>query len=107
MSIPENETFEAALERFVVTVQAFLQDHAAASDTVVLSVIRGATYTMIVRQGYWGRAAFCFINNSNGDVLRSGSWKGPAEGATKSRNKGNIYEELSGYNITPYGAAYG
>jgi len=44
-------------------------------------------------------SAFCFIDRSNGDVLRTASWKSPAKGA-----RGNIFKSPEGYGVGQYGA---
>jgi hypothetical protein len=48
-----------------------------------------------------GGSAFCFLDRSNGDVLKSASWRAPAKTA-----RGNIHAGPSGYGLTRYGAAY-
>ncbi len=48
-----------------------------------------------------GRSAYCFVDRSNGTILKTAGWKGPAKGA-----RGNIYaaDPLAGVGM--YGAAY-
>lgn len=48
------------------------------------------------------RRVHCFIDRTNGDVLKAASWKAPAK-----RARGNIFNPDHGMNaLTPYGAAY-
>ena len=49
-----------------------------------------------------GRCVYCFVDTTNGDVLKSASWKGPAKGA-----RGNIYSKHHGLEgVTAYGGCY-
>jgi hypothetical protein len=47
------------------------------------------------------RSVYCFLNRTNGDILKSASWKAPAKHA-----RGNV--NTPGYQtcLTEYGAAY-
>jgi hypothetical protein len=40
---------------------------------------------------------YCFVDKSNGDILRAATWKAPAKIA-----RGNIYQDFKDA-ITPYG----
>ena len=61
------------------------------------SVNSGKKYDRIVSDGW----AFCFINKSNGDILKAASWKAPAKHA-----RGNIFNENPLLGTTVYGATY-
>lgn len=62
----------------------------------------GPKYIRVVtKDGGQGRSAFCFIDRSNGDVLKTASWKSPAKGA-----RGNIFKGPEGYGVGQYGANY-
>lgn len=53
-------------------------------------------------EAHGGRSAFCFIDPSNGDILKSASWKAPAKHA-----RGNIHTPTHGVeHLGPYGAQY-
>lgn len=98
------ETFDAALHRFITTVQAFLDDHhiKAGIKGPVLSIDAGRKYHRIVRTEGSGRSVYCFIDISTGDVLKAAGWKAPAKGV-----RGSIYSsDIIGYGVTPYGAVY-
>ena len=59
-------------------------------------------YVKITIDSLHQMSVYCFIDSTNGDILKAASWKAPAKTA-----RGNIYDEdsiLAG--ITPYGAAY-
>jgi hypothetical protein len=48
------------------------------------------------------RSVYCFVDKTNGNILKSASWKAPAKHA-----RGNIFSENNGLeNMGPYGAAY-
>jgi hypothetical protein len=47
------------------------------------------------------KSVYCFVDKTNGDILKAASWKAPAKHA-----RGNIYEPAKGYGIGQYGANY-
>ena len=54
-----------------------------------------------IRISYRG-SAFCFVDMTNGDVLKCAGWKAPAKGA-----RGNIFDEWNGLKrMTAYGVEY-
>lgn len=70
----------------------------------VLTYTEGKKFIRIVEQNMKGenQSVFCFIDKTNGDVLKSAGWKVPAKGA-----RGNIFDEHNGLGrITPYGTEY-
>jgi hypothetical protein len=105
---PEAPTFEAALASFVSGAQAIMDEHKAKHfpniPRDVLTVSMGRRYAKIVRTSECGnhRSVHCFVDRTNGDVLKAASWKAPAKHA-----RGNIYREDNGTgSMSPYGAAY-
>ena len=63
----------------------------------------GPRYIRVVKNaiGAGGRAAHCFVDKSNGDVLKTGGWKGPAK--TKQA-RGNIFDASNGLaNVEAHG----
>lgn len=102
-----NETFEAALDRFVATVQAVVNDHYAqnlpgSTPDRILVDPNGQKYVRIVRATGLGRAAYCFVERATGAVLKCDGWKRPAKGV-----RGSIYAaDYQGYGVTVYGAVY-
>lgn len=96
--------FETVLARWLILAQElvttnFVRQYPALVEFVpVLSIDpKGLKYVRIVSDG----SAFCFVDKSNGDILKSASWKAPAKGA-----RGNIYAQNPIAGITPYGAEY-
>lgn len=58
----------------------------------------GSRYVKVVRNG----SAHCFVDISNGDVLKSASWNAPAKKA-----RGNIFNSDNGLSgMDHYGAKY-
>jgi len=77
---------------------------------VKLEVEAGPRYMRIVRKdtqhGVWQKGfacgAHCFVDRTNGDVLKAASWKTPAKGA-----RGNIFDAHNGLGrMGPYGTHY-
>jgi len=63
-----------------------------------MSFKQGSRYIKIIRGG----SVHCFVDRTNGDVLKSASWKAPAKHA-----RGNIFNIDNGLDcMGPYGAAY-
>lgn len=57
-------------------------------DTDTIELQHGRKYIRVVRQGY-SRSVYCFIDTTNGNILKSASWKQPANKGIR----GNIFEE--------------
>ena len=98
-------TIAAALVQFVAFAQSIIDDHMAKHFPMlgrpVLSVDPGRRYARIVRTDN-GRSVHCFVDLTNGDILKSASWKAPAKIA-----RGNILDPATyGAAVGPYGAAY-
>lgn len=69
----------------------------------VLDVEIGSRYARVVRVGRAQRSAHCFIDLTNGDVLKSASWKAPE----KKNPRGNLNDAHKGLRLMgPYGTAY-
>lgn len=98
---------QTALKNFVEKAQGmidkYMQDHFALNPRKVLTVDPGRRYARIVVQseGCNDRSVYCFVDLTNGNVLKSESWKKPAKHA-----RGNIFDADPIKNIGPYGANY-
>lgn len=97
----EQDTIER-LESFVAGCNKIVREHNEKNfpnlehDEIYYKL--GKRYAKLFYTG----SVFCFVDMTNGDVLKSASWKTPAKGA-----RGNIFDEHNGLaRITPYGAAY-
>lgn len=103
----ETITFEAALESFINGCQK-LTDDAELAFTTKIETMPGRKYIRVVRADYTdtgetiSRSAYCFIDTTNGNVLKAAGWKAPAKGA-----RGNIYDAYNGLNRMSWtGAGY-
>lgn len=67
----------------------------------------GTKYAKIIsgRADSIGGSAYCFIDLSNGDILKAASWKAPAAHARGNIRVGNASNWWNGA-LGPYGAAY-
>lgn len=60
---------------------------------------KGKRYVKIIEDG---GSVFCFVDATNGDVLKAASWSAPAKGA-----RGNIFDNDHGLGrMGPYGPEY-
>ena len=70
----------------------------------VFSMTHGKRYTKVIRtdsRGYGG-SVHCFVDRTNGDVLKAASWKAPAKHA-----RGNVFDERNGLGrMGEYGPEY-
>lgn len=102
------EKFDIALRVFVEGCQNIHTDYMAcefpnmAPDEITSKI--GKRYAKIIRTHVAnnGRSVHCFVDITNGDVLKAASWKAPAKHA-----RGNIFDEHDGLkNMNEYGPAY-
>lgn len=90
--------FELKLNSFVSGVTDLLTKHQQKLNFFrEIKVVSGRRYEKIVVGG----SAFCFIDKTNGDVLKPASYSAPAKIA-----RGNIFDSHNGLkHITVYGPA--
>ena len=107
--------YDKALENFISEAQAIVNEYCERNGfshpSRISTDFPGKKYTRIIitRVGSDGRelesqrSAYCFINQENGDILKTASWKSPV---TKNP-RGNIYkpESIRGA-VGAHGAAY-
>ena len=96
------------LVKFKTTVQGMQTDHytknfplSYAQHTPVIDFTTGRKFARVHRQERGSRNVYCFIDLSNGDILKSASWKAPAK-----HPRGNIFNDNSLQGCTVYGAEY-
>lgn len=95
------QDFNKSLATFVSKSQALIDESGGRSSTV-LEFENGKRYVKVWSGSQGNRSVWCFIDKTNGDVLKAASWKAPAKHA-----RGNIYDPDNGMkNITIYGPAY-
>jgi hypothetical protein len=98
---------QAKLEAFVKAAQAVVDAHYAANfpnQGQRLTVEMGKRYARIVKTSTGlgaSRSAYCFVDMTNGDVLKAASWKVPAKGARGSILAANVVA-----GVTAHGAMY-
>lgn len=67
-----------------------------------LTAMEGSRYVRIVHTNGAQRFSYCFVDKTNGDVLKSESWKKPAKHA-----RSNIWDDDFGLSgLSQYGAKY-
>ncbi len=106
MEIPSG--FEAALTSFIVGAQAIIDENYPEgypeNCKETLTADPGRRYVRIVRASSLAhsRSVHCFVDMTNGNVLKPASWKTPAKGA-----RGNIFTMKSASEaVGPRGAHY-
>lgn|SRR4030065_2583453 len=99
--------FGNALKTFVDGVQAIVRNNIETNfpslPVPVITIEKGKRYIRIVRnERGQGRSVHCFIDTTNGDVLKAAGWKAPAKHA-----RGNIFNPDNGLgSVGPYGGNY-
>jgi len=95
--------FEKALAVWLTKAQAIVDkghERYPNQTRPVLSLEPGRRYVKVVRkEGGPGGSVHCFIDTTNGDVLKAAGWKKPAKGA-----RGNIFTDALG--VSEYGGLY-
>ncbi len=99
--------FKTALSTFINGCQELVDDAELVFDTRI-EVGGGRKYIRLVRNEYTNTgdkissAAYCFVDTTNGNVLKAAGWKAPAKGA-----RGNIYNDDFGLGSMSWtGAGY-
>lgn len=86
-----DQTFDDRLHQFVTTLQAeqdaYMQAHYPTLDKDKVEVEMGIKLIRIVKQGSQ-RMVYCFIDKSNGDILKAEGYRKPAKG-----KRGSIWNE--------------
>jgi len=96
-------TINDRISLFVEALQALLDKHITENFSnlpkIIIGVKPGKKYVKITCDN---RSVYCFIDTTNGDILKPASWKAPAKHA-----RGNIFESDLGIHCCgPYGVAY-
>lgn len=102
------ENFDERLTSFVLGCEVKVRTYTAEQfpnidpHTISITTERGKRYVRVVRVDSGGRSAHCFVDTTNGNVLKAAGWKAPAKHA-----RGNIFNADNGLDcMTPYGTAY-
>ena len=83
-------------------VNTYFADNYPDVSKPVISGMKGRRYVRIVRDEIGSRSVFCFVDQTNGNVLFPAGWKGPAKGARSNVMADDV--GMSGVNV--YGANY-
>ncbi len=104
------EDFDAALSRFIDGCQTISDSYYGTTfPKLTPSVIKlakgGRRYAKltVTSDGDAGQTSVhCFVDTTNGDVLKAAGWTGPAKHA-----RGNVFDDKNGLGaMGPYGPAY-
>ncbi len=103
-----NSEMEAAIKVFAAAVESMISAYFAkhyenVKPPAIVVDPNGKKYIRVVRDGgEHNRSVYCFIDASNGDVLKPDGWKRPAKHA-----RGNIFSSRGGLEACgPHGIAY-
>lgn len=100
------DQFTQALNAFVAKLQAAQDEYRAKRmpnlpKETYSADPNGRKYVRIVCQSGSSRSVYCFVERSTGHILKSASWKAPAEG-----ERGSIYNADPLMGCGPHGVAY-
>ena len=99
--------FAQRMNKFLAEASAMRQRHHTKAYPELpalnpLEVMEGQRYVRVFHRDHGSRYCYCFVDKTNGDVLKSESWKKPAKHARSS-----IWDEDYGLSgLGPYGAKY-
>lgn len=79
-------TFDEQVKLFVQTLQGLYNDYYAEHCSVLTVPTITASYGQKYVKIVCDNSVYCFIDSSNGDLLKAAGWRGPAKGA-----RGNIF----------------
>lgn len=102
-----NSNFETALQTFLTSAQALIDAYMSKNFPTlpreVLTTEPGRRYVRIVKSnGQTSRYVYCFVDKTNGDILKSETWKKPAKHA-----RGNVYTTTDvSQAVNQHGANY-
>ena len=99
MNVAEN--FQPAFETFFAGCVRIYEEHCNIGGYTIRDKFTwsdGNRYVKVIR----GSGVHCFVDKTNGDVLKPASWKAPAKHA-----RGNIFDVKNGLDwMGPHGPAY-
>ena len=104
-----NNDIQAALTKFVDSVQVMKDEYMGKNfpslGRVLITVERGKRYAKLVLADasapIISRYVYCFVDLTNGDILKAASWKAPAK-----RARGNILAADPISAVNTHGANY-
>jgi hypothetical protein len=100
-----NNDIQAALTKFVDSVQVMRDEYMGKNfpslGRVLITVERGKRYAKLVCDDGISRCVHCFVDLTNGDILKAASWKAPAK-----HTRGNILSADPISAVNAHGANY-
>lgn len=86
---------DSTLPEFVARLQALYNEYYKARysnlSPPIIEVTYGKRYAKIIERETFGscqKSVYCFVDRSNGDILKAATWKAPAKG-----KRGSIFNE--------------
>lgn len=100
------QDFDTALNTFLDGIRAKLAAHFAkhfpSSTPPMIEISKGRRYIRVIKNDVVSRSVHCFVDTTNGDVLKADGWKTPAKHA-----RGNIFNDNNGLDgVSVWGATY-
>jgi hypothetical protein len=100
-----NNDIQAALTKFVDSVQVMQDEYMGKNfpslGRELITVERGKRYAKLVCASAGARYVYCFVDLTNGDILKAATWKAPAKHA-----RGNILADDPISAVNAHGANY-
>lgn len=94
-------SFDASLKDFLSyafdVIEAYYEKSYPNLKATAFRVEAGRRYVRVIREN----SAYCFVDLTNGDILKPASWKAPAKHA-----RGNIYNSMTWTCVGVHGIAY-
>jgi hypothetical protein len=95
--------FDETFREFLVAVKKiyndYMEEQFPKNDREEIEALEGGRYIRIIKNRGGYRSAYCFVDKTNGDILKAASWAAPAKHA-----RGNIFDKTTWKNVGPYGA---
>ncbi len=107
LKLAAETTFKEHLEIFVKGCQMISDKHMERYESLEkpeISYTEGKRYVKLIRANHPGQggSVHCFVDMTNGDVLKAAGWNKPAKHA-----RGNIFDDHNGLRLMgEYGPAY-
>ena len=98
-------TTKVALDKFINLIQdmkdVYMTKNFPALQRPVITADVGRRYAKLLVSDASSRSVYCFVDLTNGDVLKAATWKAPAKHA-----RGNIFANDPTAGVNVYGANY-
>jgi hypothetical protein len=100
------EEFHTAVDAFLTSIRElqaayFAKNYPNLTPPVISLSPGGKKYLRVEQNNGTQTSVYCFVDKSNGDILKADGWKRPAKHA-----RGNIFDNAGKDAITPWGVHY-